>query len=135
MKIRKAKKKLEYSWEDKGSQVKCPICREIWQTNFEGDVTLGECKHLRFYYFDREFVDFYGKWDNAKFEELYAEAKKTVMDKEGCLYILDLFKRIESDEIDEAIYVEFDHAPMYQPLGVWGYKKIGDAVRRGGVTI
>jgi len=124
MKIRCAKEGSEHKITDEfGEQVSCPICKKVWNTDFEGDETQDSCKHLRFFYFKDDFIDFYGDWDKETFKKSYEHAQEAMINKEGCFYIIDTFKSMKTKEIDEAIYVEFDYAPMCQPLGIWGYKK------------
>lgn len=124
MKIRKAKEGLENKYtEESGQQVSCPICNKVWNTDFEGDVTHSTCEHLRFYYFDDDFVDFYGNWDYESFKKSYGEITERMIDEEGGLDAVEAFKEIKAGDVDEAIYVQFDDAPMCQPVGIWGYKK------------
>jgi hypothetical protein len=37
--------------------------------------------------------------------------------------ILKVLEEVESDDIDEIIYFEFNADSTYNPIGIWGYKK------------
>ena len=124
MEIREAKEGVEHTFSEQvGEQVKCPICNEVWNTDFQGDVTFGVCEHLRFFYIDQEFVEFYGDWDKDKFRADYDKITEKMCEEEGALYIIDAFKEVPSKDIDKIIYVTFDYGPMCQPFGLWGYKE------------
>ncbi len=126
MKIRKAKENSEHIFsEEFGEQIKCPVCKKAWHTDLEDDVSNDKCEHLRFFYCNDEFMDFYGDWDIKALKDQYDKIQQKMLDKEGCFYTVDAFKEINTQDIDEAIYVEFDYAPMFQPLGIWGYKRDG----------
>jgi hypothetical protein len=50
---------------DMGEEFFCPICDTVWQKETEGDVTFGDCEHLRFCLHSENDSDFefYGDWD------------------------------------------------------------------------
>jgi len=124
MKVRRAKKDIEHIFtEELGEKVKCPVCRQAWNTDLNGDVTPGECEHLRFYYFDDEFVKFYGDWNKDNFKADFSKLETKMLDDDGAIDVLEMFKKIKSDDVDEIVYITFGGDPMYQPLGLWGYKR------------
>jgi hypothetical protein len=59
-----------------GEEFFCPICGAIWLKDIEGDVTFGDCEHLRFSLnseSDSNF-DFFGDWNWDGFQDMVEEA-------------------------------------------------------------
>ena len=99
--------------ENDDESILCPVCGE----SFTG----GECEHLRFSCFDGEFT-FYGDWDYESYEA-EVKAKMEADDLGSDVWdILKVLEEIESDDIDEIIYHEFNADPTYNPIGFWGYE-------------
>jgi hypothetical protein len=100
--------------DDEEESILCPVCGV--------SSTGSECEHLRFSYFDGEFT-FYGDWDYESYEAKFNE-KMEADDLGSDVYdAVRVLQEIESDDIDEIIYFEFNADPTYNPVGVWGYKK------------
>ena len=99
--------------EDDEESILCPVCGK----SFTGS----ECEHLRFSCFDGKFT-FYGDWDYESYEA-EIKAKMEADDLGSDVYdIIKVLEEIESDDIDEIIYFEFNADPTYNPIGIWGYK-------------
>ena len=110
--------------ESNGLLIRCPVCGAVWTKDYEGEISLGDCKHLRFMWDDlnRE-ISFYGDWDTESFSELIDTWENELENEETQEIFDDYFKRIERSDIDEIIEHSWTEDPIVQMTCYWGYKK------------
>jgi hypothetical protein len=118
MEIRDAQEEKEHRYIDMGEEFFCPICGAIWLKEIEGDVTFGNCEHLRFSLHsenDSNF-DFFGDWDWDGFQDM-------VEARDDDTNMMEVVYGISHPSIDKAILWVWHDDPMYHPWMIWGYSQ------------
>jgi hypothetical protein len=124
MKIRAAVDPEEYTVSrDDGETVRCPVCQARWSHEQEGETSQEECPHLKFFFFNDDFVDFFNDGDKDDVSGQYRRLHDRLEYDDEHIDVIDILKQVKSAGIDEAIFVVFSSDPSAPSLGVWGYQK------------
>jgi hypothetical protein len=122
--IRELKDGIEYTCtEEEGEIVRCPVCKQKWMQDIEGDCTHDSCSHLRFvFHTDGDFVDTYGNWDSRSYINNF-EVMRDQLIEEDTYDEMIFFQKLKTTYVDEIVYWCWNGFPLVQWTVYWGFKR------------
>jgi len=114
----------EYVSNEEGEFISCPVCKKNWVKNIGGDVTHGECSHLRFSFSDDGGFDFFNNWVVKDIANRFYSIVETQVNEESFDAYDSVFRELlTGEDIDEIVYWIWDDMPLVTVVMFWGYVK------------